>query len=148
MVVLLIVHRCFFMTLSRKIIVFKQTLQTSFFLHNYFTLVHLFCKNPFVRFSRILNCLLYFILSAWGRSMLSHTRILTLSCLKVTKPRSYLNKLIKIKSAVLSREPHRSTRLLQLTGCWQHDGIMWLALRSAKSNNFDFLNQIRYFSIK
>ena len=32
-------------------------------------------------------------------------------------------------------EPHRSTRLLQLTGRWQYDGIMWLALRSVKSNN-------------
>ena len=48
----------------------------------------------------------------------------------------------------LPREPHRSTRLLQLTGRWQHDGIMWLALRSVKSNNVDFLNQIRYLSIK
>ena len=28
------------------------------------------------------------------------------------------------------------------------DGIMRLALRSVKSNNVDFLNQIRYFSIK
>ena len=28
------------------------------------------------------------------------------------------------------------------------DRIMWLALRSIKSNNVDFLNQIRYFSIK
>ena len=45
----------------------------------------------------------------------------------------------------LPMEPHRSTRLLQLTGRWQYDGIMWLALRSIKSNNVDFLNQIRYF---
>ena len=43
-------------------------------------------------------------------------------------------------------QPHRSTRLLQLTGKWQYDWIMWLALRSVKSNNVDFLNQNRYFS--
>ena len=41
-----------------------------------------------------------------------------------------------------------STRLLQLTGKWQYDGIIWLALRSVKSNNVEFLNQIRYSSIK
>ena len=29
-----------------------------------------------------------------------------------------------------------------------YDGIMWLGLRSVKSINVDFLNQIRYFSIK
>ena len=41
------------------------------------------------------------------------------------------------------------------TGMWERGignlewvGIMWLALRSVKSNNVDFLNQIRYFSIK
>ena len=45
----------------------------------------------------------------------------------------------------LPREPHRSTRLPKLTGRWQYDGIMWLALCSIKSNNVDFLNQIRYF---
>ena len=55
---------------------------------------------------------------------------------------------LKICGLQLAREPRRSTRLLQLTGRWQHDGIMWLALRSVKSNNVDFLNQIRYFSIK
>ena len=44
----------------------------------------------------------------------------------------------------LLRESHRSTRLLQLID----DGIMWLALRSVKSNNVDILNQIHYFSIK
>ena len=32
-------------------------------------------------------------------------------------------------------ESHRSTRLLQLTGRWQNDGIISLALRSVKSNN-------------
>ena len=48
----------------------------------------------------------------------------------------------------LPMEPHRSTKLLQLTGRWQYDGIVWLALRSVKSNNVDFLNQTRYFSIK
>ena len=37
------------------------------------------------------------------------------------------------------RESQRSTRLL--TGRWQYDGIMWLALRSVKSNNVDFVNQ-------
>ena len=31
---------------------------------------------------------------------------------------------------------------------WQYVGIMWLALCSDKSNNVDFPNQIRYFSIK
>ena len=48
----------------------------------------------------------------------------------------------------LPKEPHWSTRLLQLTGRWQYNGIMWLASCSVKSNNIDFLNQIRYFSIK
>ena len=48
----------------------------------------------------------------------------------------------------LPGEPHRPTRLLQLAGRMQHDGIIWLALCSIKSNNVDFLNQIRYFSIK
>ena len=33
---------------------------------------------------------------------------------------------------------HRSTRLLQSIGRRQYDGIMWLALRSVKSNNVDF----------
>ena len=34
----------------------------------------------------------------------------------------------------------------QLDFCnWLADGIMWLALRSVKSHNVDFLNQIRYF---
>ena len=60
--------------------------------------------------------------------------------------------IIEIKNQIcglqLPREPHRSTRLLQLTGRWQYDGIMRLALRSVKSINVDFLNQIRYFSIK
>ena len=55
---------------------------------------------------------------------------------------------LKNYSLQLPREPHWSTRLLQLAGRWQYDGIMWLALRSVKSNNVDFLNQIRYFSIK
>ena len=44
-------------------------------------------------------------------------------------------------------EPHRLTKLLQLTDRWQCDGIR-LALRSIKSNNVNLLNQIRYFSIK
>ena len=35
---------------------------------------------------------------------------------------NYLNK--KICGLQLPREPHGSTRLLQLTGRWQHDGIM------------------------
>ena len=48
----------------------------------------------------------------------------------------------------LPREPHGSTRLLQLTGRWQYDGIMWLAWHSIKSNNMDFLSQIPYFSVK
>ena len=30
----------------------------------------------------------------------------------------------------------------------QYEGIMWLVLRSDKSNNVDFHNQIRYFTIK
>jgi hypothetical protein len=37
----------------------------------------------------------------------------------------------------LPREPYQSTRLLQLTGKWQHDR-MWLALYSIKSNNIYF----------
>ena len=48
----------------------------------------------------------------------------------------------------LPREPHRSTLLLKLTDRSQYDAIMWLALRSVKSNNAHFLNHIRYFSIK
>ena len=58
------------------------------------------------------------------------------------------NKWNKICGLQLPREPHRLSRFLQLTGRWQYDGIMWLALRSVKSNKIDFLNQIRYFSIK
>ena len=34
----------------------------------------------------------------------------------------------------------------KLIGRWQYDRIMWLALRSVKSINVDFLNQLRYFS--
>ena len=34
------------------------------------------------------------------------------------------------------------------TGSQQYDGIMGLALCSLKSITVDFLNQIRYFSIK
>ena len=52
--------------------------------------------------------------------------------------------LIRIKLKI----KYVATRLLQLTGRWQYDGIMWSALRSVKSYNVDFLNQIRYFSIK
>jgi hypothetical protein len=29
-----------------------------------------------------------------------------------------------------------------------HDGIIWIALRSVKNNIVDFINQIRYLSIK
>ena len=48
----------------------------------------------------------------------------------------------------LPRDQHQSTILLQLTGKWQYVGIMWLTLRSVKSINVEFLNQILYFSIK
>ena len=48
----------------------------------------------------------------------------------------------KICGLQLAREPNWSTRLLQLTGRWQYDGIMWLELWSVKSNNVEFLNQI------
>ena len=48
----------------------------------------------------------------------------------------------------IPRKPYRSTRLLQLTSRSQYDGKMWLALSSVKYNNANFLNQIRYFSIK
>ena len=41
----------------------------------------------------------------------------------------------------LPREPCWSTRLQQLTGRWQYDRIMWLALRSMKFINVEFLNQ-------
>ena len=34
------------------------------------------------------------------------------------------------------------------TGRWQHEGIMWLALRFVKLINVNFLNQIRYSSIQ
>ena len=57
---------------------------------------------------------------------------------------------LKVKSVAYSfQESHTG----QLDFCnWlvdgSYDGIMWLALRSFKSNNVDFLNQIRYFSIK
>ena len=40
------------------------------------------------------------------------------------------------------------TRLLQLTGGWQYDEIIRLSLRFIKPNNVDFLNKIRYISIK
>ena len=40
------------------------------------------------------------------------------------------------------------TWLLQLTGRWQYEGIMWLSLCSVKFINVDFLNQFHYFSIE
>ena len=55
----------------------------------------------------------------------------------------------KIKLNMLLTAPEeqlQSTILLQLTGRWQYDGIMWLALRSLKHSNNDFLDQIRYLS--
>ena len=57
----------------------------------------------------------------------------------------YINQIYGLQ---LPREPHRSTRLLQPTDRWQYNWIIWLPIRSVKSNNVDFLNQIRYFSIK
>ena len=39
-------------------------------------------------------------------------------------------------------------RLLQPSGSWRHNGIMWLALWSAKSINIYVVNPIRYFLIK
>ena len=45
-------------------------------------------------------------------------------------------------------EPFRATRLLQLTGRCQYDGIMSLELLYIKSNQVSFLNQIRYFLVK
>ena len=53
--------------------------------------------------------------------------------------------ILKIKSLAYSSQGSHTD--LQLTGKWQYDGIMWLALRSVKSNIVVFLNQIRYFSI-
>ena len=46
---------------------------------------------------------------------------------------------LKIVGLQIPTEPHRSTRHLQLTARWQHARIMWLALRSVKSNNVDFV---------
>ena len=43
----------------------------------------------------------------------------------------------------LPRGLNRSTRLLQPTGRWAHGG-MWLELRSFKSTDVEFLNQIRW----
>ena len=34
--------------------------------------------------------------------------------------------------ALGQRKPYQSTRFLQLTNKWQHDGIMWIALRFVK----------------
>ena len=39
---------------------------------------------------------------------------------------------IKICGLQLPREPHRLTRLLQLTGRWQYDRVTWLALHFVK----------------
>ena len=59
------------------------------------------------------------------------------SCCKKKKE---ISKYIKIKicGLQLPSEPHRSTRLLQLTGRWQHDGMMWLAY----STDLNFLDLI------
>ena len=54
----------------------------------------------------------------------------------------------KICGLRLPRAPYWSTKLLQSTGGWQRDGINWLALRSVKSNNGDFLLRIGWFPIK
>ena len=43
----------------------------------------------------------------------------------------------------VSREQHWSIELLQLTGRWRNDGIIWLALRPVKSIIVEFLNQNR-----
>ena len=67
---------------------------------------------------------------------------------KTTVITNFLICLLLKKLNLWLTDPTPSTRLLKLTGRWQYDGIMWLALRSVKSNNVDFLNQIRYFSIK
>ena len=53
-----------------------------------------------------------------------------------------------IFSLELSRESQRSTKPLQLTEKWEHSGIIRLVLRSIKSVNTDFVNQIPYFSVK
>ena len=57
-----------------------------------------------------------------------------------------LYKHLKIKSVAYSFQGSHTAQLDFWN--WQADGIMWLALRSVKSNNVDFLNQICYFSIK
>ena len=72
------------------------------------------------------------------------------SCLITVVPPAYVFRFIRTILAEMIRffSQGNHTRLLQLTGRWQYDGIMRSALRSIKSNNVDFLNQIRYFSIK
>ena len=81
------------------------------------------------------------------RSILILSSYLQLGLLKALSYR-FQNKKNQICGLQLPRERHRSNRLLQLTDRWQFNGIMRLALCSLKSNNFDFLNQIRYFSTK